>query len=162
MLRMNLFHLLLSTAVVSTASAQQCEAPSQGCTYGMFNYEKCLCECIKPFCRDANGDCVVPLDNCGGNPWSGCTRGVNCPWWGSLSSGDVCNTGENVSCSVCVARWYYFDISYVVWCLYAASNSVDFSFWNISEHGDGRRQYVVYEMLPLCCHVHLLPSTPSL
>jgi len=62
----------------------------------MFNYEKCLCDCIKPFCRDANGDCVVPLDNCGGNPWEDCVRGVNCPWWGSLSSGDMCNTGENV------------------------------------------------------------------
>ncbi len=46
--------------------------------------------------------------------------------------------------------------------LYAASNSVDFSFRNITEHGDGIRQYVVYEMLPLCCHVHLLPFTPSL
>mmetsp|Transcript_17330 Transcript_17330/g.27165 ORF Transcript_17330/g.27165 Transcript_17330/m.27165 type:complete len:709 (+) Transcript_17330:76-2202(+) len=102
---MNLFHLLLSAAVVSTASAQQCEAPSQGCTYGMFNYEKCLCECIKPFCRDANGDCVVPLDNCGGNPWEDCVRGVNCPWWGSLSSGDVCNTGSQVPAGV----WEIFN-----------------------------------------------------
>ncbi len=89
--------LLLSTALISTASAQRCEAPSSGCTYGMWNYDKCICECIKPFCRDANGDCVVPLDNCGGNPWEGCERGVNCPWWGSLSNGDVCNTGSAVS-----------------------------------------------------------------
>mmetsp|Transcript_5384 Transcript_5384/g.7853 ORF Transcript_5384/g.7853 Transcript_5384/m.7853 type:complete len:672 (+) Transcript_5384:214-2229(+) len=91
-----LFILLLSTAIISTASAQQCEAPSSGCTYGMFNYEKCECECIKPFCPDSNGDCVVPLDNCGGNPWEGCTRGLDCPWWGSLSSGDMCNTGSKV------------------------------------------------------------------
>eukprot|EP00984_Skeletonema_dohrnii_P036555 scaffold37647_cov161-Skeletonema_dohrnii-CCMP3373.AAC.1 len=90
----SLFILLLSTALVSTASAQQCEAPSSGCTFGMFNYEKCVCECIKPYCPDANGDCVVPLDNCGGNPWEGCTRGVSCPWWGSLSSGDMCQTGS--------------------------------------------------------------------
>lgn len=93
---MKILNLLLSTAVISTASAQQCEAPSNGCTYGMFNFEKCICECIKPFCRDANGDCVVPLDNCGGNPWEDCVRGVNCPWWGSLSSGDICNTGSQV------------------------------------------------------------------
>jgi len=38
----------------------------------------------------------VPLDNCGGNPWEGCTRGLDCPWWGSLSSGDMCNTGSKV------------------------------------------------------------------
>mmetsp|Transcript_7231 Transcript_7231/g.11027 ORF Transcript_7231/g.11027 Transcript_7231/m.11027 type:complete len:687 (+) Transcript_7231:204-2264(+) len=92
----SLFILLLSTAIISTASAQQCEAPSTGCTYGMFNYEKCECECIQPFCPDSNGDCVVPLDNCGGNPWEGCTRGLDCPWWGSLSSGDMCNTGSKV------------------------------------------------------------------
>ena len=93
-----LFVLLLSTTLISTASA--CDPPSSGCTYGMWNYDKCLCECIKPFCPDANGDCVVPISNCGGNPWVGCIRGLNCPWWGSLSNGDVCNTGENVSCSV--------------------------------------------------------------
>eukprot|EP00984_Skeletonema_dohrnii_P021298 scaffold10604_cov114-Skeletonema_dohrnii-CCMP3373.AAC.2 len=92
----NLFILLLSTAIISTASAQQCEAPSTGCTYGMFNYEKCECECIQPFCPDSNGDCVVPLDNCGGNPWEGCTRGLDCPWWGSSSSADMCNTGSKV------------------------------------------------------------------
>eukprot|EP00986_Skeletonema_menzelii_P011771 scaffold6178_cov143-Skeletonema_menzelii.AAC.5 len=90
-----LFISLLLTALVSTASAQRCEAPSNGCTYGMFNYDKCECECINPFCPDANGDCVVPTGNCGGNPWAGCTRGLDCPWWGSLSNGEVCNTGEN-------------------------------------------------------------------
>jgi len=71
----------------------------------MFNYEKCICECIKPYCPDANGDCVVPLDNCGGNPWEDCTRGVNCPWWGSLSSGDMCNTGSKVPAGV----WKIFN-----------------------------------------------------
>eukprot|EP00986_Skeletonema_menzelii_P011769 scaffold6178_cov143-Skeletonema_menzelii.AAC.3 len=95
-----LFIPLLSTALISTASAQRCEAPSNGCTYGMFNYDKCICECIKPFCPDANGDCVVPLDNCGGNPWEGCTRGVDCPWWGSLSNGDTCNTGSAIPAGV--------------------------------------------------------------
>ena len=96
-----LFISLLLTALVSTASAQRCEAPSNGCTYGMFNYDKCECECINPFCPDANGDCVVPTGNCGGNPWAGCTRGLDCPWWGSLSNGEVCNTGENVSFQQC-------------------------------------------------------------
>ena len=61
-----LFVLLCLTAFISMASAQRCEPPSNGCTYGMFNYDKCLCECIKPFCPDANGDCVLPTDNCGG------------------------------------------------------------------------------------------------
>ena len=83
--------------LISAASAQRCEPPSNGCTYGMFNYDKCLCECIKPFCPDANGDCVLPTDNCGGNPWAGCTRGLDCPWWGSLSNDSVCNTGSTVS-----------------------------------------------------------------
>ena len=91
------FVLLLLTALISAASAQRCEPPSNGCTYGMYNYDKCLCECIKPFCPDANGDCVLPTDNCGGNPWEGCTRGLDCPWWGSLSNDSVCNTGSTVS-----------------------------------------------------------------
>ena len=42
----------------------------------------------------------MPLDNCGGNPWEGCTRGLDCPWWGSSSSADMCNTGSKVSRSV--------------------------------------------------------------
>eukprot|EP00985_Skeletonema_marinoi_P011478 scaffold5466_cov175-Skeletonema_marinoi.AAC.1 len=116
----NLFILLLSTALVSTTSAQQCEAPSAGCTYGMFNYEKCVCECIKPFCPDANGDCVVPLDNCGSNPWEDCTRGVNCPWWGSLSSGDMCNTGSKVPAGV----WKIFNTREICCGVHAPFSSV--------------------------------------
>mmetsp|Transcript_34058 Transcript_34058/g.69507 ORF Transcript_34058/g.69507 Transcript_34058/m.69507 type:complete len:687 (+) Transcript_34058:234-2294(+) len=115
-----LFILLLSTALVSTTSAQQCEAPSSGCTYGMFNYEKCICECIKPYCPDANGDCVVPLDNCGGNPWEDCTRGVNCPWWGSLSSGDMCNTGSRVPAGV----WKIFNTREICCGVHAPFSSV--------------------------------------
>jgi hypothetical protein len=79
-------------------TAQTCEAPSTGCKYGMFNYEKCACECIQPFCPDANGDCVLPLNNCGGNPWQTCIRGVNCPWWNNPTSAETCNTGSEVSC----------------------------------------------------------------
>jgi len=79
-------------------TAQTCEAPSAGCKYGMFNYEKCACECIQPFCPDANGDCVLPLNNCGGNPWQNCIRGVNCPWWNNPTSAETCNTGSEVSC----------------------------------------------------------------
>jgi len=105
---------------MSTASAQQCEAPSSGCTFGMFNYEKCVCECIKPYCPDANGDCVVPLDNCGGNPWEGCTRGVNCPWWGSLSSGDMCNTGSKVPAGV----WKIFNTRAICCGVHAPFSSV--------------------------------------
>lgn len=97
---MTSFIRLLPAALIATVSAQlklSCEAPSKGCTYGMWNFDKCLCECIQPFCPDANGDCVLPLDNCGGNPWRDCTRGVDCPWWNSLSTAETCNTGNTVS-----------------------------------------------------------------
>jgi len=86
----------------------------------MFNYEKCVCECIKPYCPDANGDCVVPLDNCGGNPWEGCTRGVSCPWWGSLSSGDMCQTGSKVPAGV----WKIFNTRAICCGVHAPFSSV--------------------------------------
>jgi len=110
---MTSFIRLLLAALIATVSAQlelSCEAPSNGCTYGLWNFDKCLCECIQPFCPDANGDCVLPLDNCGGNPWRDCTRGVDCPWWNSLSTAETCNTGNTVSCVKCC----HGHISYVV------------------------------------------------
>ena len=82
----------------------------------MFNFDKCFCECIEPFCRDANGDCVVPLNNCGGNVWRDCTIGVDCPWWNSLSSAENCITGNTVSCLL-TRLLMCVRISYVVvWC----------------------------------------------
>jgi len=62
----------------------------------------------------------VPLDNCGGNPWEDCTRGVNCPWWGSLSSGDMCNTGSRVPAGV----WKIFNTREICCGVHAPFSSV--------------------------------------
>ena len=93
------FLLTAAVATSTTVSAQrpECDVPSQGCRYGMYNFDTCECDCIQPFCKDANGDCTLPLDNCGGNPWKNCVRGENCPWWNSLSSAETCITGNTVS-----------------------------------------------------------------
>jgi len=73
-----------------------CEIPTAGCTNGMFNQLKCECECIVPFCPDVNGDCTNPSNNCGGNPWEQCTRGVDCPWWVNPFKVESCTTGPSV------------------------------------------------------------------
>ena len=73
-----------------------CDIPTSGCVNGMFSQTKCVCECIPPYCPDLFGECKAPLNNCGGNPWSDCTRGENCPWWVNPLKGESCTTGPNV------------------------------------------------------------------
>ena len=73
-----------------------CEIPTSGCVNGMFSTTKCQCECIPPYCHDLFGECNAPLNNCGGNPWSDCTRGENCPWWVNPLKGESCTTGPNI------------------------------------------------------------------
>lgn len=78
-------------------SSFKCPIPTSGCSNGMFNQAKCECECISPFCPDMNGDCTNPSNNCGGNKWARCTKGVNCPWWSNVLKAESCTTGPNVS-----------------------------------------------------------------
>jgi hypothetical protein len=73
-----------------------CDIPTAGCTNGMFNQDKCECECISPFCPDINGDCLNPSNSCGGNPWASCTRGEDCPWWVNPLKAESCTTGPRV------------------------------------------------------------------
>jgi hypothetical protein len=71
-----------------------CDYPSVGCRHGMFNQEKCTCECILPFCPDASGQCSA-AGGCA-DPWEDCERGVNCPWWINLANAESCTTGPVV------------------------------------------------------------------
>mmetsp|Transcript_5616 Transcript_5616/g.12239 ORF Transcript_5616/g.12239 Transcript_5616/m.12239 type:complete len:700 (+) Transcript_5616:209-2308(+) len=88
--------LLLLPVVVVHGQTYVCEIPTAGCTNGMFNQAMCECECIEPFCHDGNGDCTNPSNNCGGNRWKSCTRGVNCPWWVNALKAESCTTGPDV------------------------------------------------------------------
>ena len=90
-----------------------CDIPTSGCSNGMFNQAKCECECLSPFCHDMNGDCTNPSNNCGGNVWAQCTRGVNCPWWVNPMKAESCTTGPSVSS--CFMRAYWF--CYMSYCL---------------------------------------------
>ena len=72
--------LLFATPASSQESTFYCDIPTDGCLNGMFNVELCECECIPPYCRWTDGTCTSPSGNCGGNPWEGCSRGVDCPW----------------------------------------------------------------------------------
>jgi len=66
------------------------------CGYGLWNKDSCECDCISPFCRSGNGDCIIPTGNCGGNPWENCERGENCPWWNNGSGSERCVTGNRI------------------------------------------------------------------
>jgi hypothetical protein len=66
------------------------------CQNGIFNQGLCKCECIPPYCPGLNGDCTNPSNSCGGNPWSKCVKGVNCPWWKNLLKQESCTTGWQV------------------------------------------------------------------
>lgn len=88
------------TAVVNVPQ-WTCEIES--CQNGLWNRNECKCECIPPYCVDQLGDCTIPSNNCGGNPWAGCTKGDaalggECPWYPNLMDpqGD-CTTGSDVS-----------------------------------------------------------------
>jgi hypothetical protein len=66
------------------------------CKNGIYNQALCKCECIPPYCPDLIGDCTNPSNNCGGNPWIECVKGVNCPWWKNLLTQESCTTGSQV------------------------------------------------------------------
>lgn len=90
---------LVATATLAGVVLGQfvCDTPTNGCSNGMFNKQKCECECISPFCPDAGGDCSTPTDDCGGNPWVDCERGVDCPWWIHPMKAEACIPGPDVS-----------------------------------------------------------------
>lgn len=91
-----------SVLLASPPAAAQflCDIPTNGCTNGMFNQEKCECECIPPYCPDWFGDCTNPTGSCGGNPWEECTRGEDCPWWANPMKDESCTTGPKVRTSL--------------------------------------------------------------
>lgn len=92
-------------AGVAATGTFTCEIPTEGCVNGeycrfvgllmaaiyllacaaqiatgMFNVDKCQCECIPPYCLyEYDGSCSLPSGACE-NPWKDCTRGVDCPW----------------------------------------------------------------------------------
>jgi hypothetical protein len=89
------------TATIVNVPQWTCEIET--CQNGLWNRAECKCECIPPYCVDQLGDCTIPSNNCGGNPWAGCTRdftmlGGDCPWYPNLMDpqGD-CTTGSDVS-----------------------------------------------------------------
>mmetsp|Transcript_3682 Transcript_3682/g.6662 ORF Transcript_3682/g.6662 Transcript_3682/m.6662 type:complete len:659 (-) Transcript_3682:38-2014(-) len=92
----SLLLLLAATAGLVQGEPFICDIPTLGCTNGMFNQALCECECISPFCPGINGDCVNPSNSCGGNKWTQCTRGVNCPWWQNALKAESCTTGPDV------------------------------------------------------------------
>jgi len=98
--------VLITTALLAAldrhpaAAARSCDTLSLECRNGLFNRDTCECDCIKPFCRDAAGECSQPTSNCGGNPWARCEKGRNCPWWPSTLTAESCTTGPNVPAGV--------------------------------------------------------------
>ena len=89
------------TTTVVNVPQWTCEIET--CQNGLWNRNECKCECIPPYCVDQLGDCTIPSNNCGGNPWAGCTKGYalvggDCPWYPNLldPQGD-CTTGSDVS-----------------------------------------------------------------
>lgn len=91
--------LLPLAAAIATNFVQvqafQCDIPSSGCLNGMFSTGTCECDCIPPFCRDGNGECADATKSCP-NPFTDCTRGVNCPWWSNPQNSESCTTGPKI------------------------------------------------------------------
>lgn len=92
--------VLVTSALLTALAAARCDTLAIECRNGLFNRETCQCDCIKPFCRDAAGECSVPTSNCGGNPWAECEKGRSCPWWPSTLTAESCTTGPNVPAGV--------------------------------------------------------------
>ena len=95
--------ILLSCCLIfttKTTHAQQyeyvCDPPVAGCSNGMFNSATCECECIIPFCHDANGQCYSTVGCDNKNAWKDCVRGYDCPWWVNIGRSESCITGPNV------------------------------------------------------------------
>jgi len=83
---------------IHSSEALYCEGPpSAGCTNGLWNEKECKCECITPYCTDIFGACAS-IGTCGTpqNPWSECTKGVDCPWWTNPLRAESCTTGPQV------------------------------------------------------------------
>lgn len=85
------------TAQPTNQVAATASSVMRDCRNGLFNQQKSACDCVSPFCHDSNGECNLPLDNCGDNPWADCERGRNCPWWSNPLRAESCTTGPNVS-----------------------------------------------------------------
>jgi len=86
--------------ISSSDNTPLCPAPSSECGYGLWNVYSCQCDCIKPFCRDGNGDCYVPGGSCDENPFKDCTNSVDCPWWIFGEDSERCYTGNKIPAGV--------------------------------------------------------------
>lgn len=153
--------LLLSVAAATTAVVQGefvCDTPTNGCTNGMFNQGLCECECIPPFCPDAGGDCSLPSDNCGGNKWVDCTKGVDCPWWTHPMKAEACTPGPepplgvwkiyNTRKACCQANFPYSDT-----CDLQYVGEAPTKHPTIADPGDD-----AYEIIPIMFEVESVPE----
>ena len=70
-----------------------CSEPVDGCGYGLWNDDKCRCDCIPPFCYDPLFMCAS-AGSCP-DPFAGCTVDVDCPYSVNTSSGD-CSSSPTI------------------------------------------------------------------
>eukprot|EP00571_Detonula_confervacea_P016302 CAMPEP_0172300564 /NCGR_PEP_ID=MMETSP1058-20130122/2629_1 /TAXON_ID=83371 /ORGANISM="Detonula confervacea, Strain CCMP 353" /LENGTH=628 /DNA_ID=CAMNT_0013010383 /DNA_START=61 /DNA_END=1947 /DNA_ORIENTATION=+ len=92
----SLLPLIAAATVADLVQGQYvCDIPTNGCKNGMFNQGACECECIPPFCHDRNMECNDATKTCD-DPWAGCERGVDCPWWANPQKAESCTTGPMV------------------------------------------------------------------
>ncbi|KAL7461262.1 hypothetical protein ACHAXS_001683, partial [Conticribra weissflogii] len=89
--------LLISILPTSTAicSIDADDSPID-CMYGLWNENKCECECIPPYCPDTYGQCAATWVCNPTNPWFNCVRGIDCPWWRNPLKANSCATGPEV------------------------------------------------------------------
>lgn len=99
----SIFVLAATSLLLLVKADYLCETVD--CVNGMFYQAQCSCQCIPPFCPDDYGNCIVS-GTCE-DPWAGCERGVNCPWWKNPSKAESCDTGplvrssrRNVKCNL--------------------------------------------------------------
>ena len=86
------------------------DAVLTNCQNGLFNQEKCACDCIPPYCPDLTGDCTNPSNRCD-NPWTECEKGVDCPWFKNALTMESCATGWEVGLMVVFAAHYFARLS---------------------------------------------------
>ena len=91
-----MFPFVVFLLLPPTTYAQSCPSPAQGCVNGLWSVEKCVCECIPPFCHNSELECLQTGCTSEGNPWGDCIPGSNCPWWVDSSRPESCATGYEV------------------------------------------------------------------
>ncbi|KAL7470365.1 hypothetical protein ACHAXS_010581 [Conticribra weissflogii] len=89
--------LILQTARLSRANCSfDGDDAKVDCMFGLWNEEKCECDCIPPYCRHDLGECSALFTCTAINPWANCEPGLNCPWWDNPLKENSCATGSEV------------------------------------------------------------------